>query len=415
MSRHSLRPCLLIILLCAGCGGSQNGTQLQPSRCVLEHGELPLNWRAPKGLSLADSDLPWSEKETEEAYRAMTVGVEEMISLVKENDTEVKALWDNSVEAFIDVAYGLRADDPLSIMSLSWAIVNLQILVVPYLGSDGVIPTCEVSSEFLTLAVYAHHLSRRHPETTQLQVMRAQLIERANQALSQCSSITEFLGYDPKSIFATPQQSNEVVYDWLMWSVSLTDALAISELQLPRGSSEMVRETWKYLSTYRVPEGTDTPEGLNDTAAYDGAYLMTHVGYLPTGYGRHLLKIKDAPWLYRYIRENFYAAMKMGELDLFAEFVDLLRQYGCDETNDRQLRHGSRYLLSLFRRAGNSWIRHRESYEEAEITTYDALHKPWTAISGLKRRSFEPIDASSYGAAFYRALDPALEKEAAKE
>ena len=31
------------------------------------------------------------------------------------------------------------------------------------------------------------------------------------------------------------------------------------------------------------------------------------------------IAIADAPWLYRFLRENFYAVMEMGELDLTAD------------------------------------------------------------------------------------------------
>ena len=176
---------------------------------------------------------------------------------------------------------------------------------------------------------------------------------------------------------------------------------------MPDGSARFIADTWRYLSTYAVPQGRDHPQGLNHMPAYDAAYLMTHAGYMPTGYGRHRLNVADAPWLYRYIRENFYAAMEMGELDLFAEFVDLLRQYGCTEDTDAQLRHGSRYLLYLYTQAGGLWLAHRESYEGADISDYDALHKPWTAIAGLRRRTFEPMVPGSFGAAFQKAVNGA--------
>ena len=108
----------------------------------------------------------------------------------------------------------------------------------------------------------------------------------------------------------------------------------------------------------------------------------------------------------RFIRENFYPVMAMGELDLFAEFVDLLRQYGCDATNDVQVRDGTRYLMGLYRKAGKSWIAHRESYEEGDVEPYELVHKPWTAIAGIKRRRWDPAARGSYGAIF-RARFPA--------
>ena len=45
-------------------------------------------------------------------------------------------------------------------------------------------------------------------------------------------------------------------------------------------------------------------------------------------------------------------------------------------------------------------MKHRESYEDAESNPYDLIHKPWTAISGVRRRIPEPELPGTYGAMF---------------
>ncbi len=105
----------------------------------------------------------------------------------------------------------------------------------------------------------------------------------------------------------------------------------------------------------------------------------------------------DAPALYRFLRENFYAVLERGELDLVAEFVDLFRQYGCTEDNDLQVRDGTRYLLKLFHGAGDHWMAYREPDEPTKTSDYDAIHKAWTGMSGVRVRVPEPAEPGTYG------------------
>jgi len=354
---------------------------------------------------VAPSEAAWSADEQVAADLAVQNGLREMSAFMNANDERVPQLWDNAVEAFINSAYAASNQPELQARSLEIAAQHLQVLARPYMSLTGPPPTCEHVSEFLTLAVYAHSIAQRAPKNSRMKTIRDRLVERTNLALDDCGTLDAVLGFDPVTVFDQPEASNPDVYGWIMWSVTLTDAVSNPDLKMPPGSDQFIAKTWRYLSTYTVPQGRDHPDGLNHMPAYDAAYLMTHAGYMPTGYGRHQLTVSSAPWLYRYIRENYYAAMKMGELDLFAEFVDLLRQYGCTEETDFQLRHGSRYLLSLYRTAGGSWMAHREPYEGVDISDYDALHKPWTAIAGLRRRVFEPLSPGSFGATFQSAVE----------
>lgn len=387
-----------------GCGGSTVSHSSIQGVCIPSHGDLPPNWQAPRSIRFPHTGKPWSALEQRMSDAAVTKGFDEMVAFMAERPSRVNALWDNSVEAFIDTAYAEPSSSGLAQRAITLARKHLIALSKPYLGGESTSPSCVNVSEYLTLAVYARTLQRRRAGDERLDELYIRLRDGANLALDDCRTIEGLLGFDPRIALSDSKAANGDVYGWVMWSVTLLDALANPELRLPKGSARFVRDVWKYLSRYRVPLAKDYADGMNQSDVYDAAYLMTHVGYVPTGYGRHRLRVTDAPWLYRYLRENFYAAMQMGELDLFAEFVDLLRQYGCTESSDAQLRHGTRYLLSLYRQAGDSWLAHREHYEQKEISDYDALHKPWTAIAGLRRRFFEPVDKGSYRAAFERVM-----------
>lgn len=144
--------------------------------------------------------------------------------------------------------------------------------------------------------------------------------------------------------------------------------------------------------------GTPVPRRRQNERFSLTAYLATRIGYLITGDDRHPIYVQDSPALYRFLRENFYAVMQMGELDLTAEFVDDLRQYGCTEQNDQQVRDGSRYLLQLYHAAGDQWMAHREPYEKGKtVDDYELIHKAWTGLEGLRVRIPEAPVRGTYG------------------
>jgi hypothetical protein len=129
------------------------------------------------------------------------------------------------------------------------------------------------------------------------------------------------------------------------------------------------------------------------------ADLAPHIAHIPTGTHRFPLYVPDHPDLYRYHRENFYAVMQLGELDLFASLVDTLRQYGCTPENNVQVRDGSRFMLKIFHDNKDRWMNFRQEGEtDAEFDDYDIVHYPWTAVLGLRDRKPEQPKPGNYGA-----------------
>jgi len=117
--------------------------------------------------------------------------------------------------------------------------------------------------------------------------------------------------------------------------------------------------------------------------------------------------VADSPSLYRFHRENFYAVMQLGDIDLFASFVDSLRQYGCSSENDVQVRDGTRFLLRVYRDGGDRWMDHqRDGDETAVINDYQSIHKPWTRVLGIRPRRLEQPKPGTYGGIVRRWLPP---------
>lgn len=411
-SRHALYTGLFLIALSItlGCTQPQHRTDSSQTEdtCVNSLGHMPSHWQPSNQLKKTLSDRPWSVEETALAKQSVVVALDEMITYQSQHPETVLALWDNSVEAYIDAAYAGANRPDLTNRALAVAHTHLAILWEPYASKKQALETCYDTSTALTLLIYAHNLSTMQPQVQSSKTAKEALLPIANRLLSDCGTLERLLGYTYTRALAEPNAPNGEVYDMVMWAIIFIDALRIDGLNLPAETSDFITSLWRYLATYPTPLASSFPDGANNHTFYDLAYLFTHVGYIPTGYGRHALHRNDGEWLYQFIRSNFYSVMEMGELDLFAEFVDLLRQYGCSESNDKQTRDGARYLLSLYTKAGHSWIAHRESYESKTSNPYDLLHKPWTAMAGLRIRALEPCTPKSYCAVFKRLTTDSL-------
>jgi hypothetical protein len=222
------------------------------------------------------------------------------------------------------------------------------------------------------------------------------MVRLANSAYRACGSLQAALGYDYRNRLAETLSIDEV-WDLAMWSITFTDAQLVPGLEVPVEARDLPPALWRFLARYPLAGARTYADGAKDERFYNTAYLATHLAYIPTGYGRHPITIADAPWLYRFLRENFYAVLDMGELDLTAEFVDLFREYGCTESNDRQLRDGTRYLLKLFHMSGGRWMAHREPNEPEATGDYNIVHKAWTGMAAVRARVPEPATPGTYG------------------
>ena len=392
--------CSFCLLL--GCRSNAVPKTSAQTTCINRLSDLPKDWQPSNALRAKLSDAPWKANEQRAADQAVWVGLEEMINYQSQHPDTITTLWDNSVEAYLDTAYAADNMPKLKQRALATARRHLLILAEPFQRDGNA--QCDEVATYLTLVIYADALISRMRADDQLLKLETALVSKTNDALADCETLKAMFGYHYPDFLASPKTANGDVYDMVMWSILLLDALSIESLKLPLNAETFIGELWHYLGDYPIADATEFKDGANHETFYDNAYLMTHVGYIPTGYGRYSLSVDIAPWLYRFLRANFYAVMEMGELDLTAEFVDLFRQYGCNEDNDRQLRDGSRYLLKLYEQAGQRWMDYREPYETEACNPYDLMHKPWTAIAGLRQRKFEPIVGGNYGEIAHRLL-----------
>jgi hypothetical protein len=223
------------------------------------------------------------------------------------------------------------------------------------------------------------------------------LVNLTNASARACGSIEAVLGYDYRQMLSSGRIPGDEAWELVMWSIRFIDAQAIRGLAMPSGARMLPEDVWRFYERHPFTGAAAYPDRANNDEFYKTAYLATHLAYIPTGYGRYRIYVADSPTLYEFLRGNFYAVLELGELDLVAEFVDLFRQYGCTERNDLQVRDGTRHLLKLFHAAGDRWMAHREPYEEKEVSRYDAIHKVWTGMAGVRARVPEFPEPGTYG------------------
>jgi hypothetical protein len=251
---------------------------------------------------------------------------------------------------------------------------------------------CDEFEDLIPLAIYAlKFYPADDPRTSKITAL-------TNSALRACGSLEAAIGFDYRQTLADEDAATDDVFDLVIWSLSFIEAELYPDLELPEEARKFSPKLWSYLEDYSLVDADKFNDGAWDEEFVEIAYLGTHIAYIPTGNHRYPIYIDDSPNLYRFHRENFYPVLAMGELDLVAEFVDSLRQYGCTAENDLQVRDGTRYLLQVFHDGGDQWMTYREPGQtDAEVDDYDLIHKAWTAVLDVRDRELEPAEPRTYG------------------
>lgn len=389
--------------------------------CVNDPNLLPDLWRPPPGMHFEDSGLPWSQAEQAMADEAVETGLDELLNFYELNMTKsrVKEQGVDAVNSLIDEAYATGGNNPVyHHKAVVAAVKNLKLVAGKFVAEDNEYQGCVYMYDRLKHVGYSQYLLNNMPEDKELKEFQEILVSRVNEMFDACETLEDVLNLgDLTAIFQKKNEHADPVFEWVLRAIALTDCLTIPGLKMPDGTEEFIANVWHYLADYELLYARDNPRHYKHYDTRNQAWLATHIAYIPTGYGRHVQRIEDAPYLYKYIRENYYYALEYGMLDLMCEFVDLIRQYGCTEENDYQLRHGTRFILSLYEKAGHSWMNYKEKDEKDGdvIPDYDMIHKPWTAISGVIQRAFEPIVPGSYGYAFEKAIAKAAKGNTKKK
>merc|ERR1712130_639698 len=141
-------------------------------------------------------------------------------------------------------------------------------------------------------------------------------------------------------------------YDLFTISYGVLNFLSNKNLRIPKRSSaiDFIAKLFFYFYEYDFPKASEyrLTKYSESQIFNQNSYIVTHIGFLISGQGRYPITIGDSQWLYDYLRENFYHAIAEDDVDLVAEFMDNLRQYGCTEENDQQMRDGVIWMVERY-------------------------------------------------------------------
>ncbi|MCK5711155.1 MAG: hypothetical protein KAI25_00405 [Hyphomicrobiaceae bacterium] len=385
------KTCITILLLLMSTGSLAGKPE---PLCVLSPAAMPESWRPPgeaqKGLSRAE---PWSQSEAKDAEYAIKKGLDEIIDLFSKRPSAVPEIWEDSVGALIEVTYSSANKPGIDAVARDTAQRNLTMLIDPYIKRGARTAKCDDFGKLLPLAIYAHKFyPAKDPRT-------GTMVALTNSAYRACGSFKKAIDEeDDPEILQTKDVPTEDVFDLVIWRLLFIEAELYPDIELPAESREFSPALWRFLETYPLAGSSAFKKGAWNEEFIEIAYLATHIAYIPTGNHRYPIYIEDSPKLYRFHRENFYPVLQMGELDLVAEFVDSLRQYGCTAENDLQVRDGTRYLLNIFHDGKDRWMAYREQDEtDKDVDDYDLVHKAWTGMLGVRIRNIEPAEPGTYG------------------
>jgi len=370
---------------------------------------MPESWRPPRWVEEARAEWPRPENLSLAAEEGARAAYFEMLELIRRPGV-VQEVGTDTLGAVMYGAYAGKNMPDIRKIALEYGReVFFQLAGQYLLEWDPELGPADCSElkdgELSVLVQHGRYLQRQMAPNETMSTAQAKLENLTAQAIHDCGSLHGYLGFSPEERLSQhPTTVAEVanrkqiarVYEMVMQGVDTTALLAMPGIVMPRGTLDYVASFWRWLSDY--PFVPDRTPGLDPTAFEQNSYIVTHALYIPTGYQRYRLEPSDSPQLLAYLRENFYAAIDLGSLDLLAEFVDNFRQLNCTADNDVQVRDGTRFMLHLYEQAGRNWTMIREEDEKGEkLLTFDLMHKPLTAYAGLHRRDMEMPAPGTYG------------------
>jgi len=383
--------------------------QSNPSgTCILDRGQLPTRWRPPGDLKFPDS--PWTPKEQRHADYASQKGLDELIDFYNTVSNErVLYLGVDAANSLVDQCYS-SANKPAfhdkACKSSAQVVKLISTRLLQRADGSAHEPECKKLSRTAEVMAYANHLSKVLPGDSDLRDTRSKLVAFFKASFGKCDGLDDYMKVSQswEADLRDANLSRASLSKYVQHSNVLNDIYTIPELDPTEEMDRFTATLWKYASQYNYTNGVDVKDGHDDAEEIRRmGFLVAHIAYIPSGYGRHAQLVQDAPWLYEFIRRNYWNAMESGSLNLFFEFIFALRQYGCTEDNDLMVRDGSRYFLHYFKELNFTWMPDTNAHNVGG--DYNQILLPWAGIGALRRRQVEPIVPGSYGYGFKSALE----------
>src|SRR5215469_1112135 len=232
----------ILMLLSCGCADTRFAAASEPL-CVSDPSAMPESWRPSPSLKNVLNTSPWSANEGNDAVRAATKGLDELIGFFSTHPAEVAMLDDNAVESLVDASYA-ASDMSFRQKARTGAREILLPLIAPYLDRTTEGRGCRQFYTLLSHTIYAHALLE--PDDPRIARMAAQ----TNAAYAACGSFDMAIGGNYRRILANPGASADDVWDLMVWSIAFMDAQTVPGLVVPAAARELTVSVWHYLADY---------------------------------------------------------------------------------------------------------------------------------------------------------------------
>jgi len=268
-----------------------------------------------------------------------------------------------------------------------------------------------------TLLRHGNYLRSRLPHNVTLDRTLHLLADFVNEAVSDCEDLATLLGFEPSRRLAMfPENAMKVaedtggsLYSALIAAVDIAGMLADENIKMLPGALQFLGDFWNYLSRYPFPKATELVDQPSSLISI-GHFVTDAANNFASGSGIYTLEISYAPWMYKFVRENFYAVLKTGHVDLIGKMLKTLQAYKCNLANDVQARDGLDFLLKRFDFANHSWVKQADFSEtsagrQSGVNNYETflqMHRAWAVCGAFGQRVFE--EPETYGSVVRQAM-----------
>lgn len=186
-----------------------------------------------------------------------------MIGYFRQKPSAVQHLWDDLIEALIQVTYSSANKPAFEAKARDVACNNLTALIVPNLKLNPESAKCGEFYSLLPLAIFARRLYPDNGSRTDIVTKRMKAAYRA------CGLLVAATGIDLQEIMADKKErpeNLEVLFDLYIWSLCFTEAELCPDVELPVEAREFGPEVWKYFETLQLAGGREFEEGAGTRA-----------------------------------------------------------------------------------------------------------------------------------------------------
>jgi len=403
----------------------QEPASMDVSPCVARVEDLPKVWKLSVREQQTLAELKAGTDRSNNAQRSIAgaaaarIAFDELLEvalrpgMIREHGEEALDAVVSCASTWTDIpdlqeqAFG-RARDMLVGLGVHFAQLKKQGSTCEEL-KDGGVPT---------LIRHGNYLRSRLPHNATLDKTLHLLADFVNEAIVDCEDLATLLGFEPSRRLAIfPENATKVakdtggsLYSALIAAVDIAGMLADENIKMPAGALQFLGDFWNYLSHYPFPKATELVDQPSSLISI-GHFVTDAAINFASGSGIYTVEISYTPWMYRFIRENFYAILQTGNIDLIGKMLKTLQAYKCNSANDVQARDGLNFLLQRFDFGNHSWVKQADLREtsavnrQGDVNNYEdflQMHRAWAVCGAFGQRVFE--EPETYGSVVRQAM-----------